>query len=164
MLFFSGISVNTNIHNRSDEWDRAMQHLKSFAAQYPPNDVRTPTPKTNLRSTRTSLVGSRPLVRMTSETEVPDDHVPPLMMFRDLSILHHRLMDEGRTKDIKYVTWLCKAYEWALRIRRDAAVKAEVCTYVQYLVICHIEMAWIMGFIKHFDGRERFPNILPQKL
>ena len=103
-----------------------MQHLKAFAKQYPPNDVRTPTPKTNLRSTRTSLVGLRPLVRMTSESEVPDDHVPPLMMFRDISVLHHRLMDEGRTKDIKYVTWLCRAYEWALRVRRDASVKAEV--------------------------------------
>ena len=112
--------------NRSDETDRAMDHLKAFAAQYPPNDVRTPTPKSILRSTRTALVGSRPLVRMTSETEVPDDHVPPLLMFRDIEVLHHRLTDEGRTKDIGYVTWLCKAYEWALRIRRDAAVKAKV--------------------------------------
>jgi hypothetical protein len=103
-----------------------MQHLKAFAAQYPPNDIRTPTPKSILRSTRTSLVGLRPLVRMTSEAEVPDDHVPPLMMFRDISVLHERLMDESRTNDIKYVTWLCRAYEWALRVRRDAAVKAEV--------------------------------------
>lgn len=112
--------------NRSDETDRAMDHLKAFAAQHPPNDVRTPTPKTLLRSTRTSLVGSRPLVRMTCETEVPDDHVPPLLMFRDIEVLHHRLTDEGRTKDIGYVTWLCKSYEWALRVRRDASVKAKV--------------------------------------
>ena len=88
-----------------------MQHLKAFAAQYPPNVIRTPTPKTNFRSMRTSLMGSRPLVRMTSQTEIPDDHVPPLMIFRDLSILHHRSMDEGRMKDMKYVMWLCKAYE-----------------------------------------------------
>lgn len=101
-----------------------MDHLKNFAQQYPPNDIRTPTPKTPLRSTRTSLIGSRPLVRMTSETEVPDDHVPPLLMFRDIEVLHHRLTDDGRTKDIGYVTWLCKAYEWALRVRRDAGVKA----------------------------------------
>jgi hypothetical protein len=118
--------VNPNICNRSDELDRAMDHLRAFVAQYPPNDVRTPTPKTLLRSTRTSLAGSRPLVRLTSETEVPDDNVPPLMVFRDVSALHVRLVDEGRTKDIKYVTWMCKAYEWSLRIRRDAAVKAEV--------------------------------------
>ena len=104
-----------------------MDHLKAFAAQYPPNDIRSPTPKTILRSTRTSLeVDSRPLVRMTSETEVPDDHVPPLMVFRDISLLHHRLTDEGRDKDIKYVKWLCKAYEWALRVRKDASVKARV--------------------------------------
>ena len=63
---------------------------------------------------------------MTYESEVPDDHVPPLRMFRDISVLHHRLMDESRTKDIKYVTWLCKSYEWVLRIRRDTGVKAEV--------------------------------------
>lgn len=125
--FLSGISVNLNIHNnRSGELDRAMQHIKAFEAQYPPNHIRTPAPKTALRSTRTSLMGSRPLVRMTSETEVPDDHVPPLMLFRDLAVLHHRLMDEGRTKDIKYVTYLSKSYEWALRVRRDAAVKVEV--------------------------------------
>lgn len=103
-----------------------MYHLRLFAAHYPPNDARTPTPKSIFRSTRTSLVGSRPLVRMTSETEVPDDHVPPLIMFRDISVLHGRLTDEGRTKDIKYLTWLCKAYEWSLRIRRDAAVNAKV--------------------------------------
>ncbi|KAF8181065.1 hypothetical protein BJ912DRAFT_980200 [Pholiota molesta] len=28
-------------------------------------------------------------------------------------------------KDIGYVTWLCKAYEWALRVRRDEAMKAK---------------------------------------
>jgi len=48
------------------------------------------------------------------------------MTFRDLEILHHRLVDDMRDKDIKYVTWLCKAYEWALRVRRDATVKAKV--------------------------------------
>ena len=103
-----------------------MDHLKAFATQYPPNNIRIPPLKTFLHSTRTSLVGSRPLVRMTCETEVPDDHVPPLLMFRDVEMLHHRLMDEGRVKDIGYVTWLCKAYEGALRVRRDAGFKARV--------------------------------------
>ena len=126
LLFFSGIGVNLNIHNRSGELDRAMKHLKNFVAKYPPNHIRTPTPKSTFRSTRTSLLGSRPLVCMTSTTEVPDDHVPPLMMFRDISVLHMRLLDEGRMKDITYMTWLCKSYESALRMRRDAAVKAEV--------------------------------------
>jgi len=103
-----------------------MAHLRAFAAQYPPNTVRTPPPKLPLQSTRTSLAGSRPLVRMTSAAEVPDDHVPPLITFRDVEILHHRLVDEERMKDIKYITWLTKAYEWALRIRRDETVKSRV--------------------------------------
>ena len=63
---------------------------------------------------------------MTEVTEVPDDNVPPLMTFRDLEILHHRLIDEARVKDIRpYVTWLCKAYEYGLRKRRDEAVKSK---------------------------------------
>lgn len=62
---------------------------------------------------------------MTSAAEVPDDHVPPLLTFKDVEVLHHRLIDEYRTEDIKYVTWLCKAYEWALRVRRDETIKAK---------------------------------------
>ena len=115
LLFFSLTTslppTTQDVSHKNIDLDRAMQHLKAFAAQYPPNIIRTPTPNTNFRSMRTSLMGSRPLVRMTSQTEIPDDHVPPLMIFCDLLILHHRLMDEGRTKDMKYVTWLCKAYE-----------------------------------------------------
>ena len=102
-----------------------MSQLRAFAAKYPPNNVRTPPPKPHFRSTRTSLVGQRALVRMTGVTEVPDDNVPPLMTFRDVEILHHRLIDEARVKDIKYVTWLCKAYEYGLRKRRDEAIKSD---------------------------------------
>ena len=102
-----------------------MAQLRAFAAKYPPKDVRTPPPKPHFRSTRTSLVGQRALVRMTAVTEVPDDKVPPMMTFRDLEILHHRLVDEARVKDIKYVTWLCKSYEYGLRRRRDAAFNSK---------------------------------------
>ncbi|KAF8064092.1 hypothetical protein FPV67DRAFT_1782444 [Lyophyllum atratum] len=103
--------------------DRAVQHLRAFAARYPPSDVRTPTPKPAIRATRTVLVGERPLVRMTSAVEVPDDHVPPLIMFDDVEILHHRLVAQGATSDIAYLSYICKAYEGALRARRDAALK-----------------------------------------
>jgi hypothetical protein len=103
---------------------RAMSLLRAFAAKYPPNSVRTPSPKLPFQSTRTSLVGNRPLVRMTSAADMADDNVPPLITFRDVELLHHRLVDEGMEKDIKYITWLCKAYEWALRVRRDEAIKA----------------------------------------
>jgi len=74
---------------------------------------------------RTVLVGHRPLVRMTSSTEVPDDGVPPLLMFRDVEVLHHRLVAQGATKEIAYLKYLTKAYEWALRKRRDEVLRAE---------------------------------------
>lgn len=111
--------------NRTDNLDQAMSHLRDFAAKYPPQQVRTPQQKPDFRSTRTSLVGARPLVRMASVTEVPDDYVPPLITFRNVEILHHRLVDYSRKADIGYVMWLSKAYEWALRVRRDEAVRAK---------------------------------------
>ncbi|PPR02305.1 hypothetical protein CVT24_011643, partial [Panaeolus cyanescens] len=112
----------------ADEIDRSLAQLRRFAAEYPPSSVRQPAPKHPSRSTRVSLVGARPLVRVIPATEVPDDHVPPLITFRDVEVLHHRLIDEERPQDIKYLTWLCKSYEWALRIRRDAAMKQKVST------------------------------------
>ena len=61
---------------------------------------------------------------MTSTTEVPDDHVPPFLTFADVEIVHHRLVALGMYKEIGYLKWLCKAYEWALRVRKDLAARA----------------------------------------
>jgi len=60
---------------------------------------------------------------MTSSVEVPDDHVPPLLMFDDVEVLHHRLVATEAGREIAYLKYLCKAYEWALRVRRDNAMK-----------------------------------------
>ena len=62
---------------------------------------------------------------MSSFADVPDDNVPPLITFRDVELLHHRRVDKERVKDVKYTTCVCKAYEWALRLRRDEAIKAK---------------------------------------
>jgi len=59
-----------------------------------------PAPKPHFKSTRTSLIGQRALVRMTGVTEVPDGNVPPLMTFHDVEVLHHQLIDEARVKDV----------------------------------------------------------------
>ncbi|KAJ2936150.1 hypothetical protein H1R20_g943, partial [Candolleomyces eurysporus] len=108
----------------NNELDRAMDFVRAFAAKYQPESVRRPPPKPSLRSTRTILGGaSRPLVRMTGATELPDDYVPPVLLFKDLEVLHHRLVAYGRVKDIDYIKWLSKAYEWALRVRRDESTK-----------------------------------------
>ncbi|KAG6855591.1 hypothetical protein H0H87_000472 [Tephrocybe sp. NHM501043] len=119
--------------------DRAMQHLRAFAARYPPSDIRTLTLKPAMRSTRTVLVGERPLVRMTSSVEVPDDHVPPLVMFGDIDVLHHRLVAQRSTSDIKYVAWVCKAYEGALRARRDSALKLKPSEVDEQASVAHLE-------------------------
>ena len=108
------------------ELDRAMQLLRDFAARYPCTAVSMPAPKHPMRSTRTQLFGARPLVRLSSPTEVPDDAVPPVLTFTDLEILFQRLVTEGdlRKLDISYVTFLSKAYEGALRTRRGRTLKS----------------------------------------
>ncbi|KAF8192641.1 hypothetical protein K438DRAFT_1906805 [Mycena galopus ATCC 62051] len=103
---------------------RALNHVKAFAERYPPSHVYESPPKSGFRSTRTVLVGARPLVRLSTPNEVPDDNVPPLLMFNDLEILHHRLVAAFMTSGIGYIKYISKAYEWALRSRRDAAMKA----------------------------------------
>ena len=45
-------------------------------------------------------------------------------MFDDLEVLHHRLLAKEAAEEIRYLKYLCKAYEWALRVRRDNALKA----------------------------------------
>ncbi|EEB86810.1 hypothetical protein MPER_16098, partial [Moniliophthora perniciosa FA553] len=93
----------------TDRVDAALAHLRSFVAQHPPSALRDPhsIEKPHYRSTRVSLVGSRPLVRMSSSAEVPDDGVPPLLTWNDLEVLHHRLIVWGnRDKDLSYIKYI----------------------------------------------------------
>lgn len=110
----------------NDEVAKALSLVHAFVQRYPPSSIRIPPEKSHLRSTRTSLVGgARPLVRMTSAAEVPDDSVPPLLTFRDLQVLHHRLVGFDAEKELNYLKWVSKSYEWMLRVRRDEAFKAK---------------------------------------
>ena len=110
---------------RDDDLERALDQVKAFAERHPPLSVSQPVPKHPFRSTRTVLQGQRPLVRMTSTVELPDDTVPPLLTFSDVEILHHRLVAAGRMDAVGYLKWLCKAYEGALRARRNLTMRAE---------------------------------------
>ncbi|KAJ7222330.1 hypothetical protein GGX14DRAFT_532254 [Mycena pura] len=103
---------------------RALDHVKSFVQKYPPSLLYERPVKPSFRSTRTAMVGARPLVRLTSHNEVPDDRVSPLLAFDDLELLHHRLVAASMRAGIGYIKYISKAYEWALRGRRDAAMKA----------------------------------------
>jgi len=77
----------------------------------------------DMRATRVSLADSgRPLVRLTTPLDVQDERVPPLLVFADVEALHHRLVAAGDLRGVAYVKWACKAYEGALRRRREAAL------------------------------------------
>ncbi|KAF9262334.1 hypothetical protein L218DRAFT_441360 [Marasmius fiardii PR-910] len=116
-----------HILSLTDNLDEALDHVRSFVKRYPPSSIRSSRPphKPDYRSMRVSLVGERPLVRLSSELEVPDDRVPPLFTFMDLEMLHHRLAAAQRAEDIGYIKYVCKAYEWALRVRRDETMRAK---------------------------------------
>ena len=105
-----------------------MSILHDFSTRYPPQIIsRLSLRKPQLRSTQTALYDTgRPLVRLTSPLDVPDDSVPPLLTPRDLELLHHRLVDAGpsRQRDMDRVTYLAHAYVGALRKRRDKVMKA----------------------------------------
>lgn len=134
--------------------DRAIALVRTFMSRYPPtallpsarnpSSARVDAPSqdaTNKRtitlfakppilSTRTVLSNSpaapRPLVRLTSAIGPPDERVPPLLSFADLELLHTRLVEQGMSKEVKFLKWACKAYEGALRTRREAVLGARV--------------------------------------
>ncbi|KIJ60928.1 hypothetical protein HYDPIDRAFT_177233 [Hydnomerulius pinastri MD-312] len=123
--------------------------LSQMSSQHDPSSLEitssTPTPpksptiqlfaKPPILSTRTVLTNpvpsasslpttARPLVRLTSSIGPRDDRVPPLIGFADVELLHTRLAERGRTKELGYLKWVCKSYESAIRKRRDAVLKA----------------------------------------
>ena len=102
-----------------------MQLVRDFVARYPPHVVKHANPKPALRSMRVSLEAPRPLVRLFTPVEVPDDTVPPLLSFPEVEVLHHRLVARGDQKNIGYLTWVCMAYAGALKQRKDATLHAE---------------------------------------
>ncbi|KAF9649559.1 hypothetical protein BDM02DRAFT_3186192 [Thelephora ganbajun] len=131
--------------------DKAMERVKLFAQTFPPKALLAlPTPtKPPLRSTHTILsnsdqstktpaiprpsgssilsnIGGCPLVRLTSDTELVDDSVPPFLTVKDVEFLHHRLIAENRLADVKYLTWLLKSYSGSLRRRRERTLQQGV--------------------------------------
>ena len=118
------------VFDRTGSLDEALACLRAFVARYPSNTVRESSPSSvltklpGMRSQRVSLVArDRPLVRLTTALDVQDDDVPPLLTFADIEVLHHRLVAAGDLRSLAYVKWVCKAYEGALRKRREATLK-----------------------------------------
>ena len=89
-----------------------------------PPILSTRTVLTNPASVSPSTSTARPLVRLTSVVTPKDDRVPPVIGFSDVDLLHARLAERGRIKDVGYVKWACMAYAGALKKRREAVFKA----------------------------------------
>ncbi|KAI9449004.1 hypothetical protein BJY52DRAFT_1364065 [Lactarius psammicola] len=117
-------AARIRIHALTGQLDEALACLRAFVARYPPYSVRATAQRHwDMRATRVSLVDrGRPLVRLTTPLDVQDDCVPPLLAFADVEALHHRLVAAGDLRGVAYVKWVCKAYEGALRRRREAAL------------------------------------------
>ncbi|PIL25952.1 hypothetical protein GSI_11706 [Ganoderma sinense ZZ0214-1] len=111
--------------SRSGCTKEAIRLVRTFVDRYPPSMIKTPNAKPTLRSTRTVLVAPRPIVRMMSPTEVPDDTVPPLLTFPDLEVLHHNLVVIGDRESIGYIKYVCMSYQSALKKRKEAALRCK---------------------------------------
>ena len=100
-----------------------MDLLHQFVDRYPPLIVKQASPSDPKRSSRTSLYAERPIVRLTERSMIPEDRIPPFVTFRDLNLLHQRAIAAKRQDYISYITWVGKAYEGALRRRREGTLR-----------------------------------------
>ena len=98
--------------------------MRQFFQTYPPRAVKQANPRPELRSTRVLLTGARPLVRLTTPVEIPDDTVPPLLSFPELQTLHAKLVDAVDKSVIAYVKYVCVSYRGALRRRKETVLSA----------------------------------------
>ena len=112
---------------RAGRLDEAVALVKEFAVLYPPTALSTLKPMDDFsaRSRRIQLVGAKPLVRLTTDVGIADNTVPPHFLFRDVEILHHRLVFKGRLKDVGYLKYICMTYSGALKSRRKASLGGE---------------------------------------
>ncbi|EJU00254.1 hypothetical protein DACRYDRAFT_109000 [Dacryopinax primogenitus] len=106
----------------TDQLDESLSLVRVFMKRFPPVSLhaRPQTPGEAL-AFRPALRSSQ-AERSLSES---DDAVPPVLLFRDVELLHHRLVARGRFEDVGFLRWACKAYVGGLRERRMKASEEE---------------------------------------
>jgi len=60
---------------------------------------------------------------MADPTSNPEADVPPYLIWKDVDVLHQRLVREERLKEVGWVKWVCKSYEGSLKKRRRWRVR-----------------------------------------
>ncbi len=97
------------IHALSDDTTTALSRLDEFHNLYPPSAVvagYAPLPNVDLS------------IRMSSIGSTPEADVPPHLLWKDLDVLHQRLVTKEDRKGVARVKWIAKSYEGALLKRR----------------------------------------------
>lgn len=109
---------------------RAMIRIKALSPSIPSAEAldltsrfHTLFPPSSVLSTYSPNALTAFKIRMTDPTIAPESEIPPIMLWRDVDVLHQRLVREGRRKDIGWLTWVCKSYEVALRTRKRWRLK-----------------------------------------
>lgn len=93
-----------------EDLDGALRLLDEFRVTYPAADI--------LRKYRPNPPSSF-TVRMTTPSTVAEPDIPPLLLFKDIDVVHQRLVREGDLRNVGKIKWTCMAYEKALEKRRS---------------------------------------------
>ena len=103
---------------RAHSLDDAMALVRRFEQTYPPSDAKANLSPEMPTESRVTLAGARTLVRARPRGLVDDDSVPPIFVFTDVAVLHKALLQQRRTTDVAYLTYLLHAYAGAVKDRR----------------------------------------------
>lgn len=97
------------VHALNDDTTTSLSLLNQFHELYPPDHI---------------LQGYSPTsdhgfsVRFTDPTTVAESDVPPHLLFKDVDVLHQRLVRDDKLGEVGRVKWICQSYEKALVKRR----------------------------------------------
>ncbi|GMK59187.1 hypothetical protein CspeluHIS016_0702020 [Cutaneotrichosporon spelunceum] len=87
----------------------AQRLLDEFVHLYPPESIRT---------TYSPYIAPEFTIRMTMPDSIGEPSVPPHLMFRDLDVLHNKLVRDEDWDGVARIKWACSAYERGLATRR----------------------------------------------
>lgn len=92
-----------------DEVTASLGLFNEFVRTYPPE---------NVRGTYTPYVPPQFAIRMTTPDMIAEPNVPPHILFRDIDVLHNRLVRDENWDGVNRLKWACIAYEKSLATRR----------------------------------------------
>lgn len=99
----------------ADDLTGALALLEEFVRLHPPNDLlQTYTPRVQTPGLT---------LRMADEGSIAEPHVPPHILFRDIDVLHQRLVRDEMFDGVSQVKFATTAYERSLSKRRRWRVR-----------------------------------------